>query len=172
MPIPKPTIIRPWGVYQTLLNIWRRRRQFMSQTNNLELSSTYSSYCPLFFLPILSTFINLLILFFPLPLLPNPALGLSLYNQRLLMTVLDGGTNSLCLHFSSSTCLGSGKGADVPHKHGLSQLTPIPFSKAPSITRHLQNTKAGIANLSFKCLPSSTCTCFGVCIAFLCFFSP
>lgn len=55
----------------------------MSQTNNLELSSTYSSYCPLFFLPILSTFINLLILFFPLPLLPNPALGLSLYNQRL-----------------------------------------------------------------------------------------
>lgn len=74
---------------------------------------------------------NFLIFFFPLPFLPNQALGLP-HNQRLLIALLDGGRNSLGLHFSSSSiCLCSGKGTDIPHWHGLCHLIPITLLYSP-----------------------------------------
>lgn len=102
----------------------------------------------------LSSFINLSILFFPLPFLLNPALGLPLCNQRLLIALSDEKTHSLGLPSSSSSspCLCSGKGAEqryIPHWHGWCHLTLTPSSTAPSNPRYLQNTPAATANWGF-----------------------
>ena len=110
----------------------------------------------------LSSFVNVFILFFPLPSLLYPALGLPLCNQRLLIALSDEGTYSLGLpSSSSSTCFCSGKGAEqryIPHQCGLCHVTLTPSSTAPVIPKSFQNTPAGTAKWGFTAYPLHTHT--------------
>lgn len=118
MPTPQSTIIRKaFGLCVTVFTVWRRTRRFTSLMDK-QFRIEYQiflywllSLCS-FHQFRLQSFMNLYLftLFFPLLLLPKPALDLPLCNQWFVSTPLDGGAYSLGLTpSSSSTCFHSGQ---------------------------------------------------------------